>query len=213
MFSTIPPLVLNIPIILTLIAVTRYIVGFKTWRNYPTLVLAVSLFLLYSIAESIGVSVLIWTIFTLSTLLTAVLAKHLLRRLKVNYYARIAIIYLVVTAVNYLVLGLLNLTPYFTYTTDLYMGISVLLITSTVDDLATLLYKKDIQEFTRRMVTTVALGFVCGLILVWPWWNSILSRYPVILLFVLLVDVITALWSTLRLTEFIRFGSIIKPQK
>jgi hypothetical protein len=209
----VPAIVINLPIIISIIAFTRYIIGFKTWKNYPVVALTLAYFLFFMSTGSILLSLLFWSVFTFITLSTAILTQYIIRKIKVNYYARIAIMYLFATIATLLMLGILNLTPLQEYTKSIYAGIAIFIIGTTIDELASLQFKKDAQEFIRRLVTIIILSLVSGLLLSWQWWNSVLIAHQEILLLVLVTDIVVAFWSSLRLTEYIRFSSILRSKK
>ncbi|MCC7303946.1 hypothetical protein IT418_00820 [bacterium] len=204
----VPAVILNLPIILTLIAVTRYIIGFKTWKTYPVVALTLAYYFFYQLLESTPVALCLWVLFVLITVGSAIFVRQILRRFKINYYARIAAMYLGSVTIALLFMALLSKTSLSTLLSDQFFGIAVFLIGSTIDDLATLFFKKDSQEFTRRSITTVVLSLFSGLLLTWPWWNTFITGHQEILVVILCIDTVAAFWSTIRLTELLRFGSI-----
>lgn len=206
----VPTIILGLPIVISLIAVSRYMIGFKTWKTYPVVALTLAYYFFYQLLDSTLVALLLWVLFSVITIGTAILVRHLLRRLKLNYYARTAAMYLGATVATLVFMALLSNTSLTTLLSDAYFGIGIFLIGSTIDDLATLLFKKDLQEFTRRSIATVALSLLGGFLLTWPWWNNVLGKHHEILLLVLVIDILAAFWTAVRFTELIRFGSIFK---
>lgn len=209
----VPTIILNIPVVLSLVATIRYVIGFKTWKNYPVLALTLAYFFFFQLLDSAIIALLLWFFFTGLILGTAIATRYLIRKLKVNYYARVAIMYLGATIASLVALALLSNSSVGSLLSDMYFGIGVFLIATTIDELATLLFKKDAQEFIRRTISTVGVALIAGLLITWHWWNTILGAHHEILLGVLLVDVIIAFWTALRVTEFIRFNSILKNQR
>jgi hypothetical protein len=207
------PILLQLPIIVSLVAVLRYVVGLKTWKNYPTLALSLAFYLLFISLENVLLATLYWTLLIASIIGSAIAARHLIRKLKINYYARVSVMYLAATVVTLLFLTLttqVSSTPAVAYPT---FGIAAFLIGTTIDELATLLFKKDMQEFIRRFISTIGISLVSGLLLTWEWWNSFLGRHQEVLAGVLVIDFVVAFWTVIRLTELVRFGSIVKNQK
>lgn len=209
----IPVIVLQLPLIVTLIAVFRYVIGMKTWKNYPTIALSLAYYLVYQTTGSALFTMLFWSTSTLFIIGSAIGARYLIRKLKINYYARVAVMYLAATVGMLVILGLAIQTPAKTFITQPSFGIAVFLIGTTIDELATLLFKKDMQEFIRRFISTIGIALISGLLLTWSWWNSFFGRHQEILVGVLAVDFVIAFWTVIRLTEIVRFGSIIKNQK
>jgi hypothetical protein len=213
LIQDVPSIVLNLPIIISFIAATRYLIGFKTWKNYPVVALSLAYYFFFSLLDSHLVAITLWLSFAILTIGVATVTRYFIRKIKVNYYARIAIIYLAATVAGLIGIAVTNATALGPVVSDTLFGVAIFLIGSTIDDLAALQFKKDTQEFLRRFATTLILGLISGLLLSSPWWNGILSRHQEILLFVLALDVVIAFWSALRLTELIRFNSIIGNKK
>ncbi len=208
-----PALLLNLPIVITLIATTRYIIGFKTWKNYPVIALALSYFLFYGLLNSHLIALLLWLIFSVSIIGSSVFVRYFARKLKVNYYARMAIIYLGATITALIVIAIIGKTSVGVLVQDANFTLAVFLIGTTIDELAALQFKKDSQEFLRRSVTTLIISYIAGFICTWAWWNSVLVHHQEILLLTLGLDIVLAFWTSLRLTEIIRFNSIIRNSK
>lgn len=207
-----PAILLNIPIIVSLVAITRYLIGFKTWKNYPVIALSLAYYFFYQLLDSTLVALTLWVLFTALIIGTAVATRYFIRRFKINYYARVAAMYLGATFFALVAMAIISQTPYASIVTDHYFGIGVFLIATTIDELATLLFKKDLQEFIRRLTTTTGLSLVAGMLITWGTWNTFLSAHHEVLLLVLIIDAIVAFWSAVRATELLRFGSILKNQ-
>jgi len=209
----IPVIVLQLPIIVSIIALMRYIVGFKTWKNYPTLALTFAFYLMYQVVGNAILALLYWIVPLVLIIGVAIATRQLIRRLKINHYARVAIMYLAATIASLVLLSIALQTTIKPIVAQPLFGLAIVLIGTTIDELATLLFKKDMQEFLRRFITTVVIGLLSGLLLTWSWWNAFLGRHHEVLLVVLVVDVIVAFWTAIRFTEILRFGSIIRNQK
>lgn len=208
----VPALLLNIPIIVSLVAITRYMIGFKTWKNYPVIALSLAYYFFYQLLDSALFAVILWLLFSLLTIGTAVATRYFIRKFKINYYARVAVMYLGATFFSLIAMAVIAQTPYASIVSDHFFGIGVFLIATTIDELATLLFKKDSQEFIRRLATTVVLSLFAGLLITWSTWNTFLTAHHEVLIFVLIIDAVVAFWSAVRFTELLRFGSILKNQ-
>ncbi|WKZ29708.1 MAG: 7TM domain-containing protein [Candidatus Dojkabacteria bacterium] len=206
----IAPIILNLPVIVTIIAATRYIIGFKTWRNYTAVTLALAFYLIYETTRSFWVTLFVWASFVIAVIGGAILTRYAIRKRNINYYGRIAFIYLGGTVLLFALVPVLSWVTGIPLFSKTMIMIGAFLIGTTIDDLATLQFKKDSQEFLRRIVTTFVLGLVCGSILVWEWWNNVLVNHQEILIAVLLANILIATWSNIRITEILRFKSILK---
>ncbi len=204
------PLLINLPVIITLIIITRYIIGFKTWRNYTSLALALSFFFINMRSDSIILTTIVWLALSVGIIGIATITKYLLRKISMNFYSRIAMMYLTAITFFYLVAIVIS----FIFKTNFFYVQEVIiagfLIGSTIDDLAILQFKKSTAEFLRRMITSVLLGLVGGLLLTWEWWNAFIVNRFEILIVILIVNIVVANWKNLRLTELLRFKSVTR---
>lgn len=209
-----PALLINLPIIITIIAATRYIIGFKTWKNYPVLALALAFYFLAESGATSWTTIGIWALYLAGTILSTFAAKFAIKKQKVNYYSRIAILYIAATIATLITTLIISITsPNWAPLSTPAFAIAITLIASTTEEFASLHYKKDTQEFIRRLITTTILGLFSGILTVSPNWNSFLYNHQEVLLAVLAIDIIISSWTALRFTEFIRFNSIIRNQK
>jgi hypothetical protein len=206
----ISPLILNLPVIITIIAASRYIIGFKTWRNYTTVALALAFYLIYESTQSFWITLTVWSAFVVTIIGGAILTRYSIRKFNINYYGQIALIYLGGTALLFIVTPVLSWITGIALFSKTAIMMGAFLIGTTLDDLATLQFKKDSQEFIRRIVTTTVLALVSGSILVWEWWNNVLINHQEILIVVLIANIMIATWSNIRLTEVLRFKSILR---
>lgn len=207
----ISPLFITIPLIVSLIAGVRYVIGLRTWKNYPTLALSLSLFLILDLGNNVLPSITFWLLSLGAVIGGGIIVKLLLKKFILNFYARMALVYLGGIIVLMLFIFILNLFGLISSVANsTQFGISVFLIASTLDELATLQFKKDRQEFLRRMITTITLSLISGFLLWWPWWNSFASKHQELLLAILILDILVASWSFIRITEIIRFKAITK---
>lgn len=206
----ISPLVINLPIIITLIASTRYIIGFKTWKNYTTIVLALSFLFLEQYTNNILLSIGYWVALLFIIIGGATLVKYLIRKYSFNFYGRYAIIYTGATILFMIAAFVFSFITKIDILTNSSFVIAAFLIGSTIDDLATLQFKKDLAEYGRRLGTSVVLSFISGLLITWPWWNQLVVQHQEIILITLLIAGLAAVWNRLRLTEFFRFNALIK---
>jgi len=208
-----PAIVINIPIIISIIAATRYVIGLKTWRNYPTVALTLAYYFFYQYNNSMIIATIAWFVFYATIVGVATYTRYAIRTMKMNFYARLSFIYLAGTIIALILFLVLENTNAKQFILSSESIIGIFLILTTLDETATLLFKKGSQEYIRRMFATTILALLSGMLLVWPWWNLFIEANPLILAVVLIIDLLTASWSALRLTEFLRFAPIIKQQK
>lgn len=206
--NDISPIIINLPIIVTIVAATRYIIGFKTWRNYSTIAIALAFFFIHETTHMFLLTFMTWSIFLIAIIGGATASRYLIRRFKVNYYSRMSLVYLGGTLGLFLALFILQFVSGLQVLTSSNVLIGAFLMGLSIDDLATLQFKKDMQEFFRRIITIVVLGFLCGMLLTWGWWNKLIAGHQEILLIVIVIDFILAFWTNIRVTELLRFKSI-----
>lgn len=205
-------LLLDLSLITLIIASVRYIVGFKTWKIYPPLLLSIAMYL-FNKNAAIGLTFIEWLIITSFVILTTVSTKNFLKNLKINYYARLSVIYLfaVISALISATIITLTINPkFFGYEDNILASVMIL---ATTDSLIQLIFKKDTQETFRRTLTTFILSIIGGTILTYNAWNIFFAHhYVIIMTLAVFFNIIIATWKHLRFTDFIRFKKIVEKE-
>lgn len=191
-------LLLMLPLIATILAFLKQVVGVTTFGLYMPSVIALSFL---ALGWTIGVS------FLLFILVTGYATRTLMRRWRLLYIPKVAII---LTVVSLTLLLLLGLGAYFGLTLS-GDTIFILLIMSTLSE--SFLNVKAEQGWYGAIVgiaETVLAALLCVFIVQWSVLQSFVLAYPELILLTLLVNAFLGRWTGLRLVEYFRFREVFR---
>lgn len=196
---------LFIPIMATIVNVTRYIVGLKILGIYAPMTLA---FAYYFTGIRFGLLV------TVAVIGSTLLTYTLLKRIRMHYISRITVNYIIITMLVILIITLNQLSPV-SFTTDRHNPeaippLGVLLIAALSDFFIKKYVKKGVGTSLRLVGETVILGLI-------GWSLLRLDIVRVFLIdnlwinFVLLgINLVLGQYIGLRFTDLLRFRKIGK---
>lgn len=191
-------LLLALPVIATILAFLKQIVGITTFGLYTPSIVALSFL---TLGWPVGI------LFLCCILATGYGARSLMRRWRLLYIPKVAIILTVVSLTLLLLLGAAVFWG-MTITRD---TIFILLIMSTLSE--SFLNLKTEEGWNAAILgifETVVASLLCVFLLQWPLLQSILLAYPELLLLTLPVNVFLGRWTGLRVLEYFRFREVFK---
>lgn len=192
-------LLLMLPIIATLIAFIKQIVGFKTFGLYLPSIITLSFL---ALGLKFGLSILIILIIT-----GAVLRKAL-DHFRLLHIPRIAIILTITTFIMLLMLA-----------AGTYLGISqlatiavfpMLIMTTLAEKFVSALSEKGIWGAFLLMLETTAVSLLCYWVVEWQFLQTLMLAHPEIILLLIAVNYLLGRWTGLRLVEYLRFKEVMK---
>jgi hypothetical protein len=191
-------LLLTLPLIATLIAFMKQVIGVTTFGLYTPSVIALSFL---ALGWPVGIA------FLLFILITGYVTRSLLRGRRLLHIPKVAI---VLTVVSLTLLLLLGLGAFFGLT---LAGdtIFILLIMSTLSE--TFLNVKSEEGLWSAILgiaETVFAALVCVFIVQWSPLQSFILAYPETILITLLVNILLGKWTGLRLVEYFRFREVFR---
>lgn len=194
--------ILFIPIIATLINITRYILGIKTFGLYPVLVLTFAYYL-----TGVRYGLAITTIIVVTTLLT----HKVLKRIRMHYISR--------TAINYNIVAIiLGITLYILYSIPIINQhlrlekiniASVVLIASLSDYVIKEYINKSIYITLRSIGETVIIAVIGWTILKNPNLDTVMHTHFWIIGLLVFVNLLIGQAATLKAIDILRFKSIL----
>ena len=200
-------LVLLLPVIATLVAFFKQVIGITTFGVYTPSVLTLSFL---AVGLKLGLVVLFVVV------LASILIRKILKRYRLAYTPRLAIVLtfvsLAILAAIVLLTWLAPFGEYYRISDLIAASIFPMLIMSTLaEKFVSIQTEKGsgsaIHMFTELIFVSVACYFIVG---EWSYLQTlILSRPEVIFLF-LIANIILGRFTGLRLTEYIRFRDVIK---
>jgi hypothetical protein len=192
-------LLLIFPVIATLIALFRQVIGIKAFGIYtPSIVI----FALLAIGIKYGIVIFV------SVILVGMLARYLLRKLRILYLPRVAI---TVSIVALAILGVLVFGGSQQRTGLAAVSIFPLLIMITiVEKFVAAQIEKGNRTAIILALETLAISLVGYFVAQWPALINLIVAYPWVILFTIPINVILGKWTGLRLIEYFRFREVLK---
>ncbi len=193
-------LILLFPIITSLIAASRHIIGLKGFGIYTPAVLAVAF---------VSTGILPGVVLFLVVLLTALAARVAIHKLHLQYLPRTAMLMWAVSAVLFIFLlaaGSLGISAF--YTLNIFAILIVMLLTENF--METQLIKSQ-SEAIRLTVETLILAIACSLIVASPSiQQAVIVNPELTLILVAVFNIIIGRYNGLRLLEYLRFRTLLK---
>ncbi len=191
-------LILMLPIIVTVVAFMKQVVGIDTLGVYTPSILTLSF-----IALNLWFGLLIFV----ALLLIGGAVRHFLHRYRLLYIPRMAI---VLTFVSLTILFLLFLGAYFEIGNVAGIAIFPMLIMSTmVEKFVTIQSDRGFKGALKVVLEVLFVSILCYFVADWGLLKTLVLGHPEIILFFLTFNFLLARWSGLRLTEYIRFRELI----
>lgn len=195
-------LLLMLPIIATIIAFARQVIGIKGFGIYTPLLVSIAL-----VSMGLKYGLAIFTIILIIGTLSRLLIQK--AKLRLLYLPRMAII---VIAVAFSVLILLLGSTYL----DLYdltqvSVLAILIMITLTEKFLISQIQRSKKEAAVLTMETLFLSVICYLIASWNWLENIVLIYPLgVILATLLANIALGKWTGLRLYEYYRFREVIK---
>lgn len=191
-------LLLVLPIIATILAFLKQVVGITTFGLYTPTIIALSFM---ALGWQIGVVSLFFII------AAGYAARSFIARWRMLYIPRVAII---LSAVSFTLLILMGIGASFgvAFTRE---TVFLLLIMSTLSE--SFLTLKTEQGWTSAILgvfETVFAALLCVFIVQWASFQSLILAYPELILLTLPIDFLLGKWTGLRLVEYFRFREVFK---
>lgn len=194
-------LILMLPIIATIIAFIRQIIGFKTLGVYIPSILTISF---------LATGIKIGLFFFMTILILGTLIRILLKKLKLLYLPRIA---LLLTIISLITFALIILGAYFNLTNLSKMTIfPVLIMIILVERITDYQVERGTNQALILTLETLIISVVCYFLMVSDYVQNLIFTFPGIILIFILINILLGRWTGLRLTEYFRFNSIIRPK-
>lgn len=195
-------LILMLPVIATVIAFFRHIIGIQGFGIYTSLILSFAF-----VEAGLEYGLIIFFL----VLLAGTLARILISKLRLAYLPRMASVLIFVTIA---VLGLYFVVGYSHIAATTLFGISIFPILMMI-----ILMEKFVAVQTHKgwpmailtTIETIFLAVVSFFIVNWQWFKDIVFSHPItVILVALIINILVGRWTGLRLSEYFRFRNILK---
>lgn len=195
-------LVLILPIIVTMIAFFRQVIGIKAFGIYTPAIITFAFLATNEIKYGI-------TIFA-TVILVGTITRYLLKKARLLYLPRVAIM---ITIVGFSILFLLFIGGAWNRTGLASVSIFPILIMITlVEKFIAVQIEKGNRAAVVLSFETLLISVIGYYIASWPLLIKTILAYPWISLLAIPINVVLGKWTGLRLSEYFRFRQIIKPE-
>jgi hypothetical protein len=193
-------LLLMLPIIATIIAFARQIIGIKGFGIYTPLIIS---FAFLATGLKYGLA------FFIAIISAGTVARFLARRFRLLYLPRMA---LVLTAVAIAILLLFGVGAFYQKKGLIAASVFAILIMITlVEKFIAAQIERGTTKAIILTVETLILSVVCYWTISWSWLQGAVILYPLwIVAGSAVINVFLGKWTGLRLSEYFRFREVIK---
>lgn len=193
-------LILMLPVIATLIAILRQVIGIKAFGIYTPLI--VTFAFLATDGLKYGIAIF------LSILLIGMIMRFILKPFRLLYLPRVAI---TLTVVAILILGLLVFGAEMKRTGLATVSIFPILIMITlVEKFVTVQIEKGNQAAVKIATETLGISILGYFVASWGLFINFILIHPWIILLTIPFNILLGRWTGLRLSEYFRFREVIK---
>lgn len=190
-------LMLMLPIIAMIIAFARQFLGIKTFGIYTPTIITLS-FLATGLKYGL-------TIF-LAILVVATVARLILRKFRLSYLPRMAIVLTIMAFVILIMFVLAAVTNRVGFISLSVLPILVLII--LVEKFVAIQIERGPRTAIMLSLETILVSVVCYFIASWDTAITFVLAYPEVILLTFVVNILLGKWAGLRISEYIRFRKI-----
>lgn len=192
-------LILMLPVIVTIVAFLKQVVGLTTMGVYTPSIIALSF---------IALDIRFGLLFLVVIILFGTLMRLFLQRYRLLYIPRMAIL---LTMVSFTILGIMFFGAYFEISQIVSISIFPMLIMSTmVEKFVNAQGDRGFKSALIMIGSTTFVSVICYYVAEWAALKTLMFGHPELVFAFLLVNVILARWTGLRLLEYVRFREIFR---
>ncbi len=192
-------LILMLPIIVTLVAFFKQVVGLETLGVYTPSIIALSFI---ALGLQFGLFIL------LVILIFGTLSRIFLKNYRLLYIPRMAI---VMTIVSITILVVLLMGAYLNVSQLVSISVFPMLIMSTlVEKFVSIQTGKGLKTAFMIMFETILVAVMCYFVAEWTFLKTLMLGYPELILLFLVINVVLGRWTGLRIMEYVRFREIFR---
>lgn len=192
--------VLLFPLIAALIGASRHVIGLRGFGIYIPAVLSVAL---------VSTGVIEGLLIFMAIVVVALIARTYLKKTQISYLPRTA---LLLWTISLGILGLLLVAPYFNFVTLMSVNIfPILILVLLSENFLDALLRTKPADAVALTVETLGLSIISSLILRQEAVQQFALTEPELLVVAIaFIDILVGKFAGLRLSEFLRFRSIIE---
>ena len=193
-------LLLMLPIVATIIAFARQVIGIKGFGIYTPLIISFA-FLATGLKYGLAFFIII--------ILVGTLTRLAVKRFRLLYLPRMAIV-IIAVAVSILLVFLEGAYSERNGLTAASIFAVIIMITLVEKFIASQI-ERGRKEAITLTIETLLLSIICYWIAIWPWLRETVLAYPfLIIIGTIIINILLGKWTGLRISEYARFRKIIK---
>lgn len=191
-------LILMLPVIATIIAFLKQVVGITTFGLYTPSIITLSFL---ALGLKFGLAILI------TIIVTGAILRKVLDKFRLLHIPRIAIVLTISSLIILLMLAF-----------GTYLGLSqiatiavfpMLMMTTLAEKFVSALGGKGFYAALLLMFETTVVSLICYWVVEWQYLQNLILGHPEIILLLLFVNYVLGRWTGLRLMEYIRFREVM----
>lgn len=195
-------LLLLLPVVATLAAFFRQVVGIKAFGIYTPSIITFALLAFDPNGLKYGIAIFVSVIFI------GMVTRYVLRRFRLLYLPRVAI---TLSVISFCMLGILIIGGSLNRTGLAGVSIFPLLIMITITEkFVAVQLEKGTRAALVLAIETLAISLVGYALISWPAFVLFILAYPWTVLLTIPLNVLLGKWTGLRLTEYARFLNVLR---
>ncbi len=192
-------LILMLPVLATIVAATRQLVGIKAFGIFVPTVLALSF---------LGTGLKYGLTIFVSLVILGSIARLLARKLKIAYLPRMAI---VISLLAFCIFTMFFVGALFNKTGFIAVSVfPILIMTVITEHFITEQIEQGWKSAMKLSIETLILALIGFSIADWTWFKSVVLAFPELILLTFVINYGIGKFTGLRLTEYIRFRHVFK---
>jgi hypothetical protein len=192
-----------VPVLVTLTTFSRYITGIKTFGIYASMILAIAYYYM-GFVQAFTITMLV--------IFSAWIIRSLLKKVKLHYLARLAIVYCGISIfILAFIVGMSYIptnNPYLDFTYIQFLPLA--LIISITDRFMANYIKKDLMTAARLTGETLLIALIGWGIMRWEVTNDFFMTNLWILPLLIIINFLIGQYAGFRWTEFLRFNQVLR---
>ncbi len=201
-------LILIIPLVVTIIAFFRQVVGIKAFGIYTPALVTFAFLDIGSKSESFWKGLKYGIFIFILILVVGLVARVFLKRFRLLYLPRMAVI---ITLVAFITLFFLMAGGY-NQRTGLasVSSFPILIMIALVEKFVSTYIEKGVRQASFLSFETLLISVVCYFLLSWDSLLIFVQKFPWVVLLTIPINILLGKWTGLRLVEYFRFKDVIK---
>ena len=202
-------LLLMLPLVATIIAFWRQIIGLRTFGIYAPILIT---FAFYNLGIT-PVGINLWQglkyglALALVVFLSASITHELTKKVRLHYLPKMSVL---LSVVSLAVFAMLTVASYLNRGGFISVDILPLLLMITVSEQMISMYiKKGRKAAYILTLGTLFISSITYILISWSWLQELMLERPYISILALLVNLVIGKWTGFRLKEYFRFKSIV----